>query len=323
MADLNNEILKGQIQINRIINTLIKSELIPAMSDNYREIRLLLLEAENITSARQLQRINTAVKNIINESMIASWETVTEQMEQAALIQANTMTQVIAGAVGADIIEKTNIADYIQRSIMSLDGNNPAVGTWAEFVKNNINGQAEVINNQIKAAYVNSETIRQTIKRVKQANEGILKNRAEALARTGVNHYATQARLAVASDNSDIVEREKPVVTFDSRLSVTCSSIGAKYGVKGWPVGESPVGYPPYHYNCRTVIGFIIDGFEDQTEGRDVNEWLKQQPDDFQNEILGKSRADAFRKGTPLNKFTDAVGQPLTVEELDKRDIIK
>ena len=54
-----------------------------------------------------------------------------------------------------------------------------------------------------------------------------------------------------------IIEREIPIVTFDSRISDVCISISAKYP-KGWLQGKSPIGYPPYHYGCRTTIGFLL-----------------------------------------------------------------
>ena len=86
---------------------------------------------------------------------------------------------------------------------------------------------------------------------------------AESIVRTAVNHFGTQGRLAFADGNSDVIEREIPIVTFDSRVSDTCISISANYGQSGWPYGKSPVGYPPYHPNCRTQIGFLLKG---QTE---------------------------------------------------------
>lgn len=52
----------------------------------------------------------------------------------------------------------------------------------------------------------------------------------------------------------------------------------------------------------------------------DVNydTWLRRQPTDFQNEVLGPTRAKAFRKGAPLDKFVDRAGNELTLEELEK-----
>jgi SPP1 gp7 family putative phage head morphogenesis protein len=45
-------------------------------------------------------------------------------------------------------------------------------------------------------------------------------------------------------------------------------------------------------------------------------EWLKTQPHEFQNEILGEARAEMFRKGLPLGRFVDKSGRSLTLAEL-------
>ena len=70
----------------------------------------------------------------------------------------------------------------------------------------------------------------------------------------------------MAADNKSVIAREVPVTTFDNRRSLTCTSIQDKYGQKGWLVGESPIGYPPYHYSCRTGIIFLPKG-QDSIEG--------------------------------------------------------
>lgn len=47
--------------------------------------------------------------------------------------------------------------------------------------------------------------------------------------------------------------------------------------------------------------------------------WLRGQSKEFQNEILGKGKADIFRKGFPLNQFVDANGKSLSLAELQAR----
>jgi SPP1 gp7 family putative phage head morphogenesis protein len=46
------------------------------------------------------------------------------------------------------------------------------------------------------------------------------------------------------------------------------------------------------------------------------SEWMKGQPKAFQDEVLGKARADLFRSGLPLERFVDASGRKLTLEQL-------
>ena len=52
------------------------------------------------------------------------------------------------------------------------------------------------------------------------------------------------------------------------------------------------------------------------------NDWLKNQSTDFQNEVLGKSRAQIWRKsGEHLDKFVDRQGQWLTLADLKAKGI--
>ena len=69
-----------------------------------------------------------------------------------------------------------------------------------------------------------SETTQQIIKRVKIATDGVSKNSIESLVRTGVHHYAQQARLYTRDDHKEVFEggREIPITTWDSRRSIIC-----------------------------------------------------------------------------------------------------
>lgn len=46
------------------------------------------------------------------------------------------------------------------------------------------------------------------------------------------------------------------------------------------------------------------------------NEWLRKQPKEFQDEVLGPARAELFRGGMPVERFVDASGKKLTIEQL-------
>ncbi|URA07125.1 minor head protein [Xanthomonas phage Mallos] len=57
--------------------------------------------------------------------------------------------------------------------------------------------------------------------------------------------------------------------------------------------------------------------------------WLKGQSASFQDEVLGKGKADLFRKGMPLEKFVDEQGKPYSLQQLqaevagDKLNVIQ
>lgn len=50
--------------------------------------------------------------------------------------------------------------------------------------------------------------------------------------------------------------------------------------------------------------------------GTTYDAWLRKQPVAFQNEVLGKAKADLFRKGLKLDQFVDRKGAELTLKQL-------
>jgi hypothetical protein len=50
-------------------------------------------------------------------------------------------------------------------------------------------------------------------------------------------------------------------------------------------------------------------------------DWLKRQPKEVQDDILGVSKAQLFRKGDlPLDRFVDRAGHEYTLDELRQRE---
>jgi hypothetical protein len=45
-------------------------------------------------------------------------------------------------------------------------------------------------------------------------------------------------------------------------------------------------------------------------------DWLRRQPNGFQDEVLGRGKAELFREGLPLERFVDASGRVLNLDEL-------
>ena len=61
-----------------------------------------------------------------------------------------------------------------------------------------------------------------------------------------------------------------------------------------------------------------MDGQVAQTETYQT--WLKKKPEAFQDEVLGKEKAQLFRDGTPLDRFVDSSGHTYTLDELKNKE---
>jgi SPP1 gp7 family putative phage head morphogenesis protein len=133
----------------------------------------------------------------------------------------------------------------------------------------------------------------------------VSRRQAEAIARTSVQHVAQQARMATWDENSDLIIGYTFVATLDGRTTSKCRSLDGQT----FEMGKGPV--PPVHVNCRsTTIPKLPKEFDFLDEGATRSSkdgyvaadqtyygWLKTQPESFQDEVLGPSRAKLFREG--------------------------
>lgn len=195
------------------------------------------------------------------------------------------------------------------------------------------------INNAVRKAWAegwtNQELI-QSIRGTKRNNfkDGILqttRNNADAIARTAVQHVANASRAALWEKNKDVIEGYEWVSTLDSKTTQQCQALDGKV----FKLNQGPI--PPIHIRCRSTtvakinkelgLDFLDEGATRASVNGSVDaklnyyEWLKQQPEGFQVEALGKTRAKLFRDGgLSADEFAKlSLGrnfQPMTLEEM-------
>ena len=331
---------KHQVYLSRLAGGILKDEVYPAINSAYRAARLAIADYGDINSLQDLNRVNRAVTQAINEQLSEGFTAATTSMSAIAANEA--AYQAAALGVMSDTVlsvpSESKINKYVRESIMTLEsGSRTNAAVWADYVKGYESSMSRQYNAIITSAYSESlntgkmATLNQLSQRFRALNNDILARDAETLIRTGVQHYAQQASNLMVQDNLDIIDREIPVVTFDSRTSDICMSISAKYP-KGWTVGKSPIGYPAWHYNCRSRVLPLLKGQTELEGTRSVNgadggsqidaktpfgRWLRNQPKDFVVETLGKERADLFLSGKlSLANLTDKYLNPLPISKL-------
>jgi hypothetical protein len=110
-------------------------------------------------------------------------------------------------------------------------------------------------------------------------------------------------------------------------------------------------GPPPYHFNCRSILipitksweqlikeagGEVPEGLTEIGDGTQASmdgqvagdltyeQWLKTKPEDFQLEVLGKSKYALWKSGKlSLPQMVDMSGKPLTVAQLREKAGLK
>lgn len=194
----------------------------------------------------------------------------------------------------------------------------------------------------IRMGVVQGETVDQIIRRVRGTRalgykDGIIeatRRGGEALVRTAVQHTVSTAREYTYKDNADLIKGWQYVATLDSRTSLICASLdGQKF-----PIGEGP--QPPQHINCRSSTVPVMKSWKELglnlneapagtrasmngqvPEKTTYGEWLRSQPTSVQDEALGTTRAQLFRKGgLKIDQFTNSRGDIYTLDELKQRE---
>lgn len=156
---------------------------------------------------------------------------------------------------------------------------------------------------------------------------------ARTVVQTALNHTANAATEETYRANADLIKGVKWIATLDGKTSAVCR---ARDGM----VFEQDKGpRPPAHLNCRSRTAPVLKSWKElginlrqAPEGtrasmngqvpasESYNSWLKKQPVDFQDDVLGPTRGKLYRDGgLSLDRFVDYSGREYSLDELRRR----
>lgn len=185
----------------------------------------------------------------------------------------------------------------------------------------------------VRQGIAQGETQRQILNRVNAAVDLSGRNSA-ALIHTSIMQVMNDANLAVIKDNADVASTMRHSATLDSH---TCLECAPRDGLEWETETEKPIGHnlpfenPPLHWGCRcgilgvTELDKYVEGERASTFGpvdRKVTfeDFLSRQSKEFQDEVLGKGRAELWRdKKLTLRDLVSGRGSPLTLEQLNSK----
>lgn len=199
----------------------------------------------------------------------------------------------------------------------------------------------------VRQGLANGETNTQIVQRLTgtKSEPGLIdiaKKNARTLVQTSAQCVANDARMATFKANDDIIKGIVIVATLDSHTCDQCMAYsGAQYDLDGNPLNDAPAynGGAPFHFNCRCVscpltksfreLGVDIDeapvGTRASEDGQlladtSFSDFLSTKSNAYQDEMLGKGRADMWREGKiTLRDLVSGNGRPLTLDELKSR----
>jgi SPP1 gp7 family putative phage head morphogenesis protein len=185
----------------------------------------------------------------------------------------------------------------------------------------------------VRQGLMQGETQAQIFKRVNTV-VGLAGRNSVALVHTSIMQTMNDATEAVLQKNADVTPTMRHLATLDSSTCVVC---GSRDGLEWDTLTKEPVGHnlpyvtPPMHFGCRcklvgvTKLSKVVKGQRASMFGpvdRKVtfNDFLERQTPAFQNEVLGKGRAELYRSGKlTLRDLVSGTGAPLSLGSLEKK----
>ena len=312
-------------RLSPILNTM-RRDLVSKLRDNpsdFQAIRMqrLLIEIDDIIKGR-LDEFTGQMRIEMDEFLLAE-----------TTFQAKLLNRAVTVDVAVPTIEQMRAA--VDNSALTLvSGQQVKRMTVPVLVREFSEAQSKAVRNAISAAVIQGSTVDEAARVVSSLVGNRTRAQARTLVRTSFNHAGSVARSETYNQNQDVLEGERFIATLDSRTTLQCGG----HDQEVFPVGQGPI--PPLHYGCRSVRvpvvkqEFRVMGLDGErpevgADGRGVvsgtktyDGWLRDQPADFQNEVLGEDRAKLFRKGVKVERFTDDEGKTIDLDQLEAMESI-
>lgn len=237
------------VYIQRLATKLLNEDIYPSYKRAYRAARRIVLDADTIATPAKLNAITKEIAQALEPIYSEAWQGGTKELEEYAVYEAAYQAALLDAAENIQLTVPADkkIKRYIDKALMSLEGGRASVGAWADFVGNNTKSNVDIYLNQIRAGYANGESVSQITKRLKTVTDGVIKNQAEAMARTGMQHYANQASEAMYDDNDDVITGYVYLAVLDNRTTTLCAGRDGNYYSRD--DNRPPL---PAHWNCRS-----------------------------------------------------------------------
>lgn len=269
--DILSAELRREVTRNRYATHIDAAQVYPTTQQLSRELPRILSDYDypDISGA-DLNRMTRAVIEAFGGTWSGMWDDITKELVALAKIEADAVTGVYNEYTPSAVVKPTR--EEVERAttsaIMTLTSDVTQAGTWAQFIRANLDANTRALSGLIRDGYNNGVSLSELIRQIRGTRGadgkyygGLINNKtrqqAAALARTGVSHYANVGRDQFAAKNKDQIEGRILVATFDNRTTRICMSRHLNF----YATGEK---YPPlpFHYNERSQYIFKTKGFD-------------------------------------------------------------
>lgn len=323
-----------------------------ADADLLAQLQIAMDRAGNDWTVNHLDALLAQVRAINAAAYAATGHALTTELVQFSAYEAAKQIVMLTKAIPADALVKLSLNIVSGAQVHAAAMARPFQGRLLkEWMTDLEDGRAKKVRDAVRVGFSQSQTTEQIIRNIKgtRANnyaDGLLeKPRAdlETVVRSAISHTAAYARNETAQANADIIAAVKWLSTLDSHTTLQwcVPRDGLQYTLEHNPIGHN---YPwlagpgAIHFNCRSTSTFVLKSAEQMRlnglspgsrasmNGQvpaDMNyaDWLKTQPVNVQDDVLGVIRARLYRKGKlSVDRFVNNKGQLYSLDELRARD---
>lgn len=342
---LFNSYTRHQIGLTRVATG--NSEALISILNKYDpQIEKILLGINSSTSKTALNKALREIRKVNIKAYLNVEKQMKKQLQEMAFAEAKWQKEALRGATPAEAFRQMKPKVPTQKVLKDMVVNTAFAGALLEEHVNGMeigryNRMRDTLRRELSAGGTDAAVQDAIMKGIigtaaNNYKDGQLDYGRRSLdqkQRTLHNGVAQETRTEFAEQNDEIFDGVQWVSVLDNLTSDICMSLDGTV----FPVDEGP--RPPAHINCRSEVVPIVKDWEEMglsdlgpgtrksmsgevPETMTYNEWLRDQPRDVQDEILGPTRADLFRDyNLPLDRFVDETGARLTLDELYQQEL--
>lgn len=332
---LSQVLLRHQIYLQRYVNATSK-KVVKNLKKIKKDVRLRILEEENVENLVRMKKLQQDINAII--SNLSTEKVMEESLKEVVDYEVDFYERVLQSTISVDLNKVSTdvvIASMGKNKTTLIAGKNTQKLNISGLIKKFDKSVKKQARNIITEGLINGESIDQISRKVTRISSNKNAAHAKSMVSTAINHSTSSARAAIHKENKKVLFGEIYLATLDSDTTLICIGFDKNY----FRINQGPI--PPMHYRCRSIRvprvkkKYAVPGFEGErpstgSSGRKpvpgtttYNSFLKQQSEEFQNDVLGKTRAELFRAGkVKADQFTDKTGKVYSIKDLIRKEKI-
>jgi SPP1 gp7 family putative phage head morphogenesis protein len=279
---------------------------------------------------RRLNALLEDIKAKRSSSIESAHEAIDADLKELAVYEASFTERVISAAYGSGLSLDMPPASQLHAAVTKKPFQGRLLRDWFSGLEES---EGRRVSDAVRIGIIEGRTTDQIVRQIRGTralnySDGILditRRDARTVVRTATAHVAARAKDDLYAANTEVLTQEQVVATLDMHTTPGCQALDGKV----YATGAGPKF--PRHMNCRTirvpylgessVVGTRASASGPVPETMNYEQWLKSQPANVQDEVLGKARAKMFREGNlPLDRFVDGQGNSYTLQQMAQRD---